>query len=312
MPEKDTNARDMHIYIDDATGDMYIFNGTQLIKIGNSTPQIGDKGDDEFQSKEEEERKAQIQKEREEAEANGEEYEDEETEEQHQQRLDDIKGMLGDEVTKNDIENEASTQIDKELKKKKAASEKQRRKYSSSTQRFQNSLRNFVAKQVQRERYKSWQKENPSFEGSGIMMPARMTTETKKVPKINVYFDQSGSWGDSDIRKGQEAIGILNNYVKRGEIVINIYYFANHIHDNPEDTESGTHAGAELIEHIRATKPDNVIVMTDNDFDWAGEINDAPFIKVPGAVWFLFRSGERSQLLQQHLQGKSQTLAFDI
>ena len=110
-----------------------------------------------------------------------------------------------------------------------------------------------------------------------------------------------------------EAIGILNNYVKRGEITIYIYYFANHIHSNQEDAvaEGGTHAGAELIEHIQSTRPDNVIVMTDGDFDWTGEIAQAPVIKVPGAVWFLFRR-EESQLLQQHLQGKRQTRKFMI
>ena len=57
---------DVHIYMDDATGNMYIFNGSELVKIGNKTPQIGDKGDEEYQSKEEKERQAQIEKEKEE------------------------------------------------------------------------------------------------------------------------------------------------------------------------------------------------------------------------------------------------------
>ena len=70
--------------MDDPTGDMYIWNGKELVKIGNSTPQIGDQGDKEFQDKEEEERKAQIEKEKEEAEQAGEPIDDyEETEEEY-------------------------------------------------------------------------------------------------------------------------------------------------------------------------------------------------------------------------------------
>ena len=49
MPDKD-----VHIYIDDDTGDVYVFDGSELVKVGNKSPQIGDRGDEDFQSKEEE------------------------------------------------------------------------------------------------------------------------------------------------------------------------------------------------------------------------------------------------------------------
>ena len=308
LPKKEKEKRDVHIYMDDATGDLYIFNGTELVKIGNKTPQIGDRGDDEYQSKEEEERKAQIERDKEEY---GDE-EEEETEEERQARLDDIKNALGDDAMKAEIEAETDYHVNRELARKKAAKDAAA-KASSPIQRFRESLKKFIANQIQRERDRSWKREDPSYEGSGLIRPGRITTEDKKIPRINVYFDQSASWGDSDVKAGMEAIGILNNYVKRGEITIYIYYFANHIHSNQEDAvaEGGTHAGAELIEHIQSTRPDNVIVMTDGDFDWTGEIAQAPVIKVPGAVWFLFRR-EESQLLQQHLQGKRQTRKFMI
>ena len=322
----DINERDVHIYMDDATGDLYIWNGSNFVKIGNNTPQIGDRGDKDFQDQEEEERKAQIEKEKEERAKEGgqgggddessieDDDDHEETEEERQQRLDDIRNMLGDESIGADIENEARQKIDKELRKKKAAEEKEKEKYTSSMQRFRESLRRFIANEVQEIRDRTFKREDPSYEGSGIIRPGRMIDDNGKIPKINVYFDQSGSWGYSDIKKGEEAIGVLNNYVKRGEITIDLYYFANHIHDNASDAqaEGGTHAGAELIEHIISTKPDNVIVMTDSDFDWTGEIIQAPAIKVPGAVWLLFRQGERSIELQKHLKGKKQTRVFDF
>lgn len=323
------NERDVHIYMDDATGDMYIWNGSNFIKIGNNTPQIGDKGDKDFQSQEEEERKKQIEKEKEERGKSTEETGDgdgeisdedddyEETEEERQQRLDDIRSMLGDESIGADIEKESRQKIDKELRKKKSAEEKEKEKYTSSMQRFRESLRRFIANEVQEIRDRTFKREDPSYEGSGIIRPGRMIDDNGKIPKINVYFDQSGSWGQSDIKKGEEAIGVLNNYVKRGEITIDLYYFANEIHNTPGPCrqEGGTGAGPELIKHVISTKPDNVIVMTDSDFDWRGYEDDwqkvSP-IKVKGAVWLLFRQGKRSLTLQKYLKGKKQTRVFDF
>ena len=316
MPDnvkQNTNERDVHIYVDDATGDMYIFDGTQLVKIGNTTPQIGDKGDEEFQNKEQEERDAQIEKEKEE----DDEYE-EETEAERQQRLDDIKNMLGDDSMADEISSEDKHHLDKETKKKyrdkKSASEKERKKYSSSMQKFRQSLNRFIANQVKEIRDRTYKREDPSYEGSGIIRPGRMIDDNTKIPKINVYFDQSASWGSNDIKLGEEAIGILNNYVDRGEIEIDLYYFANHIHDTPEPArqERGTGAGADLIYHIMSTKPDNVIVMTDADFDHFGDVAEAPEIKVPGAVWLLFKGGLRSLDLIKHLKGKKQSRIFDF
>ena len=309
MPKNKKNEeRNVHIYIDDSTGDMYVFNGSELVKIGNTTPQIGDKGDTDFQNKEEEERKAQIEKDKE-------EYGDddyEETEEERQARLDDIKNTFGDDVAKSEIEAETERHINKDLKRKKAAQDKE--KYSSSIQRFSESLRKFIANQVRREKNKTWKKSDMSYEGSGIIRRGKMTTNNTKIPKINVYFDRSGSWGPEDTKVGMEAIGILNNYVNRGEITIDIYYFANHVGSTANKSEigGGTGAGAELVEHIMATKPDNVIIMTDDDIGggW-NEIYDAPKIKVPGAVWYLFR-GRPSPALPEWVQGRKQTKSFII
>ena len=86
---EDTSS-DLIIYQDDSTGKCYYWNGTELVYLYTNNPNIGDRGDKEFQEREEEERKAQRQKEKEEAQRlkdAGEEYdeealEDEETEEE--------------------------------------------------------------------------------------------------------------------------------------------------------------------------------------------------------------------------------------
>lgn len=303
-----TGQADVHIYMDDATGNMYIFNGSELVKIGNKTPQIGDKGDEVFQSKEEKERQAQIEKEKEEF---GDE--DEETEEEKQQRLDDIKKARGDDITRQEIENETSGKVNRDMQRKKAAQGLEQ--VSSPIQRFRASLDKFIANQVRREKNKTWKRSDMRYEGSGVMRRGKQYTRNTKIPKINVYFDRSGSWGDADTKVGMEAIGILNNYVNRGEITIDIYYFANHVGTTTSSGEigRGTGAGAEIAEHIISTKPDNVIIMTDDDMDYGRweEILEAPKVKVPGAAWFLFRRAA-SKALPEWIQGRKQTRQFII
>lgn len=311
----------INIYKDDSTGDIYIYDGKELVKVGNmnTIPEpddshrgigIGDMGSEEDQQRAKEWREAEIEKEKQE---HPEFYDDEEeeTEEEREERLKRIKNMLSDDETGKAAEEESSNKINKELKKKKAATERDVKKlYASDIKQFPESLKKFIADQLKKIKQKTWKVTNPRYEGSGIMRRGTRKVQNRVVPIINVYFDQSGSWGPADIRVGQEAIGILNNYVKRGEIKINVYYFGNWISDNPNDCGRGTAAGKELIEHIQATKPTNVIVMTDDDFDHWNEIIEAPKISVPGAVWFLFRNGEESKRLQDHLKGRSQTKKF--
>lgn len=318
--DKDT-SKDLHIYQDEKTGDYYYYNGKELVKLGNRTPKIGDKGDANFQEKENQERAEQIQKEREEAQKAkdaGEEYDpaalmDDETEEERQQRIKDIQNMFSDTDTADELEKETKAKVDRAMQKKKAAD--MFNTPNSKIQRFSQSLDRFLADELRPQRSPSWSKPNMSYEGSGIIRKGRRKETTKKIPKINVYFDQSGSWGPRDIAVGMEAIGVLKNYVDRGEITVDLYYFSNHIFDSAEAarSETGTGAGGDLMRHIQATKPDNVIVMTDGDIGrgcWR-QIYDAPKVRVPGAVWFLFRN-ETSGALQDWLKGSRQTRAFII
>ena len=312
--------KDIHIYQDTATGNYYYYNGKELVLLGNRTPKIGDTGDEEYQKREDEERQKRVEQEREEAQRAkdaGEQYDpealmDPETEEERQQRIKDIQNMFSDEQTIADVERENKVKLDKEMMRKKAA--EVANMPGSKIQRFSQSLDNFIKNETRKRRTSSWNKPNMSYEGTGIYKKGRRNERTKKIPSINVYFDQSGSWTDSDIAVGMEAIGVLKNYIDRGEITMNLYYFSNNIYDNAADARSdgGTGAGAKLIQHIQTTRPDNVIIMTDDDIGngW-DEIYSAPKIKVPGAVWFLFR-GKPSPALPEWLKGYMQNLAFII
>ena len=299
----------IHIYQDDKTGNKYYFDGKKLVLIGKAKqPTIGDKGDEEEQEEEQKYHDEQIAKDKEE---NPDAYEEEESEEDRQARLDRIRDMLSDDEVGSEIEKETTNKVNKELKKIKAK-ENEAKKYSSDIQRFQESLKKFIADQLKKIRVNTWKVANQRYEGSGIIRKGKRKEQNKIIPLINVYFDQSGSWGPSDIKIGEEAIGVLNNYVERGEIKIDVYYFGNKVGSTPYDIGGrGTGAGKELIDHVIATKPTNVIVMTDDDFDSWNEITQASKVVVPGAVWFLFR-GRESHRLQDHLRGRSQTKKFFI
>ena len=153
------------------------------------------------------------------------------------------------------------------------------------------------------------------YEGSGIIRKGRRIEKAEYIPKINVYYDQSSSWSEDDIAVGNEAIGVLKNYVNRGEIVVNLFYFADHVSGNNDYREIGgcTTAGGEIIRHIKATKPDNIIMMTDNDMEYGRneQMFDEGKVTVPGAVWFLFRRAI-SQGVQDHIKGRKQNMVFLI
>lgn len=318
-------ANEVHIYQDDNTGNYYYFDGSKLIYLGkkNQNIEIGSHGNkdlDEF----EKEHDAKLAKEREE---HPEWYEnekgdkadsedeigmhDDESEEAREARLKRIKDMLVSDEVAGEIKRETDDHVYKELKRIKAQKEREAKKYTSDIQRFKESLKKFIGNQIKKIKQPTYKVANQKYSGTGIVKPGKQRKDNKVIPVINVYFDQSGSWGPNDIRVGEEAIGVLNNYVKRGEIIIKIFYFGNVISDTPDNVGGGTGAGEELIRHIQATKPTNVIVMTDDDFDSWDEITRAPYIRVPGAVWFLFRGGE-SIRLQEHLKGKAQTKKFFI
>lgn len=124
---------------------------------------------------------------------------------------------------------------------------------------------------------------------------------------LQVYIDQSGSWGDSElglIKRILSAVRGINN------VKIEVYYFANHVHTDPTSArvEGGTGAFNEIMSNLNDTQPDNVLIVTDSDFDWRG--GNGTYI-APGGVWMIFRD-ERSNTLMQSLKGKKLTKIYDI
>lgn len=229
-----------------------------------------------------------------------------ETSEAKLQRIERIKELLHNADISDTVDKEARAAIQKE---KALKAEKRRSAISQSpVNRFKLSLERFIKNEVSRKRTPTWKRENPSYEGTGIIRRGNMINRDKNIPVINVYFDQSPSWDSNDIKVGMDALAVLDSYVKRKEIKINVFYFANNLFNRPELArgQGGTRAGREVLDHISQTHPDNVIIMTDADFDYQGGIHDYSTVTVPGAVWFLFRNAESIDL-QNALRGNSQT-----
>ena len=72
------------------------------------------------------------------------------------------------------------------------------------------------------------------------------------------------------------------------------------------DTVGGGTEGTPIMDHIERTKPDNVIIMTDDD------INDIESpVTVPGAVWLLFKGGISNNLIE-NIHGQTETKVYEI
>lgn len=229
-----------------------------------------------------------------------------------QQKVDQETAKKAEELRKalNELQDrimgETEEQITKEIAAKKA---KDVQKYKESPMsRFTDSLNNFIKNELAIGRGKTWTRMSKKYVGSGLIKAGTSRLAQGHIPLINVYFDRSGSWDDPNkTKKGEQAIATLNKYVNRGELKINLYYFSNNVHSNEQEAlnEGGTY-GQPILEHIEATKPDNVIILTDDD------ISDCRSnVTVPGGVWMLFY-GNRSYNLIDHLHGRKLTKYFDI
>lgn len=292
------DAGDLHLYQDDETGNIYYFDGEKLVLYGKK-PEIGDKGNQDIQDQEEREREAQAKADDEEEGKEG------ESEEARLKRIEKIKQDLDSDEMAQKISSESDDAVRREQRKK---AERNTAQYNASPlQSFKLSLEGFIKNQIAMVKGTSWSKINKTYAHSNIMKPGRTRMTQGKIPLINVYFDQSGSWGPDDIKIGEQAISTLNKYVRQGDIQIKLFYFANDVTGTRGDRSIGSGTNLDpVIKHINATKPDNVIIMTDSDGDWTTYSSSA---KVPGAVWFLWRNAY-SRELQKHLSGKEMTKSF--
>ena len=216
-----------------------------------------------------------------------------------------IKDLLKDATTGEKVKRDSAKAIKKEREDKKAREEDRFR--NNPLNRFVTSLNGFIEKEIEYVRDRTWKKLNPTYAPTGIMRQGIATSIQRKVPLVQVYYDRSGSW-DGDAKKeniGQRGIESLNKYVREGLLKVEKYYFDTKVSTSPDNMGGGTN-GTPILENIKATRPDNVIIITDSDI---GDCRET--ITVPGAVWFLFVNGV-SENLKEHLKGKKLNKSFEI
>ena len=231
------------------------------------------------------------------------EYDDsdeEETEAEHKARLDKIEkelsGEKGKEILQQLQTDNKMKQLDKEAEKEKVAQATQNTHTPANMSNFEHDLYLAVQSQVtDREEdftIGTYYKPNPLSQLTGMAHQGQIYPETKGIPTIVVFFDQSGSWDYSDIQKGKEALKAIEEFQINGQIEIVLKYFANHVHDEPQTArwEQGTHAFPEILDTIVDLQADNVVILSDRDITSQTNFNYLDKVEVPGVVWWLWRN----------------------
>ena len=199
-------------------------------------------------------------------------------------------------------ESQRAVQKDRLIKQAKLAD----RYKSNPLVKFTLDLNNFIKQQTASYRGSTWTRFNKTAVRTGLIKRGITSYAQTDIPEINVYWDVSGSFSDPRKTEGaRRAIATLQKYVREKKIKIKTWYFADRVSSTEQNAGGGTN-GQPILDHIQATKPTNVIVITDSD------ISDCRTpTTVPGAVWLLFY-GSESQNLREYLRGKQETRSYLI
>ena len=288
---------ELNVYIDDDTGDEYVYDGSKLVRIKVGTKEIGAKGDEDIQAQEEAERNKEA--------ADGGVIE---TKDELEARVKKLQDALNDTEMAKEITKEANDRVAREKTKNELRkTEQELKKFRNDPIiQFEGSLNKFIKKQIALIEEPSYARFNKKYDGTGLIRKGMRRYEDESKISVQVYFDRSGSWDESKTKIGRQAIATLDKYVRTGKLTVKISYFNHEVFDTY--TEKGTDGtwGSPILADILAKKPDNVIIMTDSDIDDCKE-----FVEVKGVVWYLFVDGV-SNNLKEHLTGKLATESFEL
>lgn len=244
------------------------------------------------------------------------------SDEERELRAQEIKADLSDTKTQSELSAEDADKIRDEHQATRAREQevdKYKAKAPSSFKGFQeflNSLYRAIALQVQTNELRddSWSAINRRYSGTGVLKQGQKIQDIpdKKIPVIDFYFDQSGSWGEDDLKVGMKAVSQLASMEEKGQIKLNIFYFADKVSSTP--TSGGTSGWNEIVKNVIATQATNVIIMTDGDMqNWWSPQNKQPLrYTIPGYVWYLWRDGINAPRLPHDLKGRGGVMQFSF
>ena len=249
------------------------------------------------------------------------------SEEERAAKVQEIKTDLSKAETQNDLSAEDVAKIRAETQAIKAR-EKEAAKYAprdrqsfSGFKEFLASISKAITRQVSNTQTKNdtWSAINRKYSGTGVLRPGKQVKElpNTKIPVIDFYFDCSSSWNSNDIAVGKKAVAALADLEAKGQIKINIFYFADEVSTVYNDVAGGwTSAWNHIVKNIIATQATNVVIMTDSDMEQQGENGAGArgFLKysVPGRVWYLWKNGRNAQRLPRDLTGRKGVQQFSF
>lgn len=316
---------DIHLYYDEYTGKTYIFDGKKLKEI-DASPDPSN-----VPSEEDEQARQQAHDEQQQAEKDAmdnpqgdkegdgvpktrlEDPFENETEEERKERIKKTQDMFKDADLLKDLESEEEYAKNQEARSKriKASNKKELKKFDGNLATFKTDLEKLIASQIRRVKQLTWKASDPRFEGTGMFRRGKLRRDAIKTPLLLVYIDQSGSWGNNDIRKAMSAVSGLREFEKKGLLRLDVKYFADHV-STSSHVRGSTRALPEILKDIQAEQRYNpllnVAIFTDGDFDSQCKFEGQ--VRVSGGVWCIFRDGIRSELLLRSLTGKQATRMY--
>ena len=344
------SGRVSHQYVDDNTGDVYVYYGSSLHKIGNindksskgdgggdgeiddrskkdnpeeSTPEDTEEGGEGSTKRkrsdlgkiDEKELEKQNKEREEEIERELDELDDEDPySEDAEARLEEIADILNDKSFADELFDETERAVRASRKEKKEAEKSakkaaERYEAKEGIDNFVLDLNKLIKTEIKKITKSDWSKYNKKADGTGLLKPGKSQRRNPSIPKLYVYFDQSGSWRPSDIEIGKQAISTLNAFVKKKKLIIELFYFGERLTTTPgyDANGPGWECFDKVAEHIKKFKPDNVIIMTDSDgdsYDYKTGINSMSPLYVKGGMFLLFRRGEVSKQVVRVFNGK--------
>ena len=219
-------------------------------------------------------------------------------------RVAQIEKALNDLKNKQKLFDEVAVNRQKEQAKKQAREIERVR--GSGLGKFKMALNRFIANEIVSEYEDTYRRLDPRYEDTDFLMPGRIEKDPKHIPVVAAYWDASGSFSPPEkTAAARKAIETLTKYDRAGDLKLDVWYHGGKVARTREEA-GGWNNGNEVMRHIKETKPDNVIIITD------GDLSDTNIpVTVPGAVWMLFYD-MRSSGLMNSLHGKRETKYFDI
>lgn len=146
-----------------------------------------------------------------------------------------------------------------------------------------------------------------------IPSPGRRKVYNAGLPEVNIYFDQANSGDLHQTDVGEQVLSTLRPYQEKGLLKTNLYYFAKNVHTEdrrtmgrnpgyawPDGDRGSTVNPDAIIDHIKQTGVQNVIVITDHNLS---DVHSS--VRLAGAVWMFFYQGVESTKFRNAIKGRA-------